>query len=176
MLWHDPGILLSPVGPRWSAVDRGGVAQQVRALPCHGRGRGFESRRSRFCCPSIPIVFWAFRPGLLHGREVGTVEKHTYDEADRLIDAGPTNNAFGDVTALSAANANGVWAWLRRMFSASLGAQARVTTGPLLVRGERELGIAETLRCQGKARCRALRFGCRAGTFSWSRAGQVFAQ
>src|SRR5262249_50981943 len=26
---------------------RGGVAQLVRALPCHGRGRGFESRRSR---------------------------------------------------------------------------------------------------------------------------------
>src|SRR5690349_22524037 len=25
----------------------GGVAQLVRALPCHGRGRGFESRRSR---------------------------------------------------------------------------------------------------------------------------------
>ena len=26
----------------------GGVAQLVRALPCHGRGRGFESRRSRW--------------------------------------------------------------------------------------------------------------------------------
>src|SRR5262249_32014380 len=30
------------------AQSRGGVAQPVRALPCHGRGRGFESRRSRF--------------------------------------------------------------------------------------------------------------------------------
>src|SRR6476619_8166798 len=30
---------------------RGGVAQLVRALPCHGRGRGFESRRSRFWRP-----------------------------------------------------------------------------------------------------------------------------
>src|ERR1700722_18277126 len=30
----------------------GGVAQLVRALPCHGRGRGFESRRSR----SRPIL------------------------------------------------------------------------------------------------------------------------
>jgi hypothetical protein len=29
----------------------GGVAQSVRALPCHGRGRGFESRRSRFRHP-----------------------------------------------------------------------------------------------------------------------------
>ena len=25
----------------------GGVAQLVRALPCHGRGCGFESRHSR---------------------------------------------------------------------------------------------------------------------------------
>jgi hypothetical protein len=33
---------------RWRcAPHRGGVAQLVRALPCHGRGRGFESRRSR---------------------------------------------------------------------------------------------------------------------------------
>jgi hypothetical protein len=32
----------------------GGVAQLVRALPCHGRGRGFESRRSRFgVCPEF---------------------------------------------------------------------------------------------------------------------------
>ena len=28
-------------------VPRGGVAQLVRALPCHGRGYGFESRHSR---------------------------------------------------------------------------------------------------------------------------------
>ena len=28
-------------------VERGAVAQLIRALPCHGRGRGFESRRSR---------------------------------------------------------------------------------------------------------------------------------
>ena len=35
----------------------GGVAQLVRALPCHGRGCGFESRRSRqhlLAFPSIP--------------------------------------------------------------------------------------------------------------------------
>src|SRR6476660_380846 len=36
---------MEPPIPRCHA--RGGVAQLVRALPCHGRGRGFESRRSR---------------------------------------------------------------------------------------------------------------------------------
>ena len=34
---------------------RGGVAQLVRALPCHGRGRGFESRRSRQF-PGKPVL------------------------------------------------------------------------------------------------------------------------
>ncbi len=37
--------------------------------------------------------------------EGGTVEKHTYDEADRLNDTGTTYNAFGDITALPAADA-----------------------------------------------------------------------
>ena len=32
----------------------GGVAQLVRALPCHGRGRGFESRRSRLLHLPLP--------------------------------------------------------------------------------------------------------------------------
>ena len=39
--------------------------------------------------------------------EGGTVEKHTYDEADRLTDAGVAYNTFGDVTALPAADAGG---------------------------------------------------------------------
>src|ERR1039457_2198629 len=30
-----------------SSAPSGGVAQLVRALPCHGRGYGFEPRRSR---------------------------------------------------------------------------------------------------------------------------------
>ena len=33
--------------PLTPAIARGGVAQLVRALPCHGRGRGFEPRRPR---------------------------------------------------------------------------------------------------------------------------------
>jgi RHS repeat-associated protein len=39
--------------------------------------------------------------------EGGTIEKHTYDEADRLTDAGVSYNAFGDITALPATDAGG---------------------------------------------------------------------
>jgi RHS repeat-associated protein len=39
--------------------------------------------------------------------EGGTVEKHSYDTADRLTDTGTTYNAFGDITALPAADAGG---------------------------------------------------------------------
>ena len=44
--------------PNFAAL-RGGVAQLVRALPCHGRGYGFESRRSRhflFPAPESPLA------------------------------------------------------------------------------------------------------------------------
>jgi RHS repeat-associated protein len=37
----------------------------------------------------------------------GTVETHSYDEADRLIDPGVAYSAFGDITALPAADAGG---------------------------------------------------------------------
>jgi RHS repeat-associated protein len=39
--------------------------------------------------------------------EGGTEEKHTYDEADRLTDAGTSYDNFGDITALPAADAGG---------------------------------------------------------------------
>jgi RHS repeat-associated protein len=39
--------------------------------------------------------------------EGGTEEKHTYDTADRLTDTGVTYNAWGDITALPAADAGG---------------------------------------------------------------------
>jgi RHS repeat-associated protein len=39
--------------------------------------------------------------------EGGASEKHTYDEADRLDDAGVAYNAFGDITTLPAADAGG---------------------------------------------------------------------
>ena len=49
--WHtERARRVSHAPPR----NRGGVAQLVRALPCHGRGRGFESRRSRLTCRSGP--------------------------------------------------------------------------------------------------------------------------
>src|SRR6266404_1849438 len=34
----------------------GGVAQLVRALPCHGRGYGFEPRRSRHLPTKVPTI------------------------------------------------------------------------------------------------------------------------
>lgn len=39
--------------------------------------------------------------------EGGTVERHTYDEADRLMDEGTTYNTFGDITSLPASDAGG---------------------------------------------------------------------
>jgi RHS repeat-associated protein len=39
--------------------------------------------------------------------EGGSEEKHTYDEANRLTDAGTTYNTFGDITALPAKDAGG---------------------------------------------------------------------
>ncbi len=39
--------------------------------------------------------------------EGGTLEHHTYDEADRLIDPGVEYEAFGDITSLPAADAGG---------------------------------------------------------------------
>ena len=40
----------------------GGVAQLVRALACHARGRGFEPRRSRHSSPKILAPRWALEP------------------------------------------------------------------------------------------------------------------
>ena len=44
----------------------GGVAQLVRALACHARGRGFESRHSRQTSPQFSAVFD------LQGAQIGT--------------------------------------------------------------------------------------------------------
>ena len=38
--------------------ERGDVAQLVRALPCHGRGRGFEPRRPRHTFQKTYGMIW----------------------------------------------------------------------------------------------------------------------
>src|SRR5262245_16565247 len=48
---------------------RGGVAQLVRALPCHGRGRGFESRRSRHHFSNYLTDHGFLSGGSLEGRQ-----------------------------------------------------------------------------------------------------------
>src|SRR5271165_330644 len=47
-LYAKPAIPLFDLGLRYRVDSRRGVVVQlVRTLPCHGRGRGFESRRPR---------------------------------------------------------------------------------------------------------------------------------
>ena len=65
--WHTEA---ARAGRRIIPAYRGGVAQQVRALPCHGRGRGFESRRSRFRHRAFPTGIVEFGPQ--PGSRVGT--------------------------------------------------------------------------------------------------------
>jgi hypothetical protein len=37
---------------------RGDVVQLVRTLPCHGRGREFESRRPRHLIQALCVIHW----------------------------------------------------------------------------------------------------------------------
>lgn len=49
-----------------------GVAQLVRAFPCHGKGCGFESRHSRKRAQKTPV--WAFlRLGAMAERSASTL-------------------------------------------------------------------------------------------------------
>jgi predicted RNA-binding protein with PUA-like domain len=47
--------------PQYFKCNNGGVAQSVRALPCHGRGRGFESRHSRHCFSLFMTNYWILK-------------------------------------------------------------------------------------------------------------------
>ena len=53
-VWNNISYCLVPL--------RGGVAQLVRALPCHGRGYGFEPRHSRHHFPQEIRCFAVYRP------------------------------------------------------------------------------------------------------------------
>ena len=68
--WHAPCDTLRYARSGIPCSKHGGVAQLVRALPCHGRGRGFESRRSRFCNPAFRVWFGVFGALFVGGDEV----------------------------------------------------------------------------------------------------------
>jgi hypothetical protein len=90
------------------APHRGGVAQLVRALPCHGRGRGFESRRSRFirCSPCKPGGSWfaGARAGHLGTRGFSAILPANHVVPPMVAGSGPllprpsgTSNRFWDL-------------------------------------------------------------------------------
>ena len=58
------------VSPARLFIEAGDVVQLVRTLPCHGRGRGFESRRPRHSfLNNLPEVFH-FRVGTKRHKSV----------------------------------------------------------------------------------------------------------
>jgi hypothetical protein len=117
-------------------LPRGGVAQLVRALPCHGRGYGFEPRRSRhfssgmmFDC--IPVFF----------------PRHLSDCFWDVVNLVASNHCrFGLQDLISGFRKSGVWGDLpHRLRSRSGGfneARDAVSTNEFLRRCQGRAGVA----------------------------------
>jgi hypothetical protein len=63
-------------GPRLKENNSGDVAQLVRALPCHGRGRGFEPRRPRHTFQSTYGMF-GYQVTIKSGFNIGSIRTCT---------------------------------------------------------------------------------------------------
>jgi YD repeat-containing protein len=86
--------------------DNAGRLTQVQETPA---GKGCTTRLYAYDEESNRLSLTTREPGA-EGKcatSGGTVENHVYDEADRLSDTGTTYDAFGNTTALSAADAEG---------------------------------------------------------------------
>jgi hypothetical protein len=63
------GAWITSSPPKRKCALSGGVAQMVRALACHARGRGFKSRHSRHFSLDCDLLEWSSQPpDILGGR------------------------------------------------------------------------------------------------------------
>jgi RHS repeat-associated protein len=114
--WYSDAIVPSIHGHAMSQVsilasqsytyDKLGRLTQVQETPA---GKGCTVRLYGYDEDTNRLSLTTREPGL-EGKcatEGGAIETHSYDSADRLIDAGTTYNAFGNIKTLSAADAGG---------------------------------------------------------------------
>jgi RHS repeat-associated protein len=94
----------STLGKDGYVYDGAGRLTEVQATPA---GKGCTTRRYVYDEDTNRTSLTTYPPNSKNecATEGGTVEKHTYDEADRLTDTGASYDAFGDITALPAADA-----------------------------------------------------------------------
>jgi RHS repeat-associated protein len=87
--------------------DAAGRLTQVQETPAGGEG--CTTRTYTYENDTNRTGLTTYKPGAKEEctTEGGTTEKHTYDEADRLTDAGVAYEAFGNTTTLPAADAGG---------------------------------------------------------------------
>jgi YD repeat-containing protein len=86
--------------------DGAGRLTQVQNTPT---GKGCTTRIYTYDADTNRTALTTREPGPKGecATEGGTIEKHTYDEADRLTDANVSYNTFGNITALPATDAGG---------------------------------------------------------------------